>query len=275
MKFSAAIALASVAYAAETMTQQGGDYYEDPFMVDPYMQDPYMQDPYMQDPYMQDPYMQDPYMEGPDIHYDPQPDPVYTEAPEGYWEYPNYVAPDYATEWSDGSLPGPDFNKQCYEFDTCNQIWDQDEYANKVEVEAKLLVSIEALKEAIQLLKLNMAAAEQNIMDNNMSIRINQRNIYANMDAIITSIPISQARVGVLQGRAHAAQMAIDEDLAALVLYCQQFAWAPEMVAPCAEILVCGGRQLPYRTMFPVVEYVEEYYPEDHYPEDGYMEQPY
>ena len=47
MKFSAAIALASVAYAAETMTQQGGDYYEDPFMVDPYMQDPYMQDPYM------------------------------------------------------------------------------------------------------------------------------------------------------------------------------------------------------------------------------------
>ena len=93
--------------------------------------------------------------------------------------------------------------------------------------------------------------------------------------SIITSIPISQARVGVLQGRAHAAQMAIDEDLAALVLYCQQFAWAPEMVAPCAEILVCGGRQLPYRTMFPVVEYVEEYYPEDHYPEDGYMEQPY
>ena len=47
MKFSAAIALVSVAYAAETMTQQGGDYYEDPFMVDPYMQDPYMQDPYM------------------------------------------------------------------------------------------------------------------------------------------------------------------------------------------------------------------------------------
>lgn len=118
------------------------------------------------------------------------------------------------------------------------------------------MVAIEGLKESVALLKMNMAAAEQNIMENNMSIRINQRNIYTNMDNIITSIPVSQARVGVLQGRAHAAQMAIDEDLAALTLYCQQFAWAPEMVAPCAEVLICAGRELPYRTMFPVVELV-------------------
>lgn len=74
--------------------------------------------------------------------------------------------------------------------------------------------------------------------------------------------------------------MALDEDLAALVLYCQQFAWAPEMVGQCAEILVCGGRQLPYRTMFPVVEYVEEYpqeqyqeYPQE-YPQEQYQEYP-
>ena len=168
------------------------------------------------------------------------------------------MSADYSTEWSDGQLPTPDFNKQCYEFDTCDQIWDQSDYAARVEIEAKLLVSIEALKESVQLLKSNMALAEQNIMDNNMSIRLNQREIYRNMDSIITSIPISQARVGVLQGRAHAAQMAIDEDLAALVLYCQQFAWAPEMVAPCAEVLVCAGRELQYRTMFPVVEFVYE-----------------
>ena len=108
-----------------------------------------------------------------------------------YFENPAYVQPDYDTEWSNGRLPGPDFNKQCYEFDTCGQIWDQDSYEYRVEVEAKLLVGIEALKESIQMLKTQMAIAEQNIMDNNMSIRMNQRNIYYNMDDIITSIPIS------------------------------------------------------------------------------------
>ena len=119
--------------------------------------------------------------------------PQYTqgEGYDDYFAYPDYVTPDYDTEWSDGRLPGPDFNKQCYEFDTCDQIWDQESYEYRVEVEAKLLVGIEALKESIQMLKTQMAIAEQNIMDNNMSIRMNQRNIYYNMDDIITSIPIS------------------------------------------------------------------------------------
>jgi len=261
MKFTLALALASVASAVETMTQQGG-YMEDPY-ADPYADQQYYEDPYADQQYYEDPYADQQYYEDPalaNMGYDPYQEAEYVEAPPGYWEYPNYVMPDYSTEWSNDQLPSPDFNRQCFDFDTCNQIWDQDEYAYRVEVEAKLLVTIESLKEAIQLLKLNMAAAEQNIMDNNMSIRINQRNIYMNMDNIITSIPISQARVGVLQGRAHAAQMQLDEDLSALVLYCQQFAWAPEMVNSCAEILVCAGRELPYRTRFPVVEYVEEYY---------------
>ena len=122
-------------------------------------------------------------------------------------------------------------------------------------VEAELLVSLESLKESIMILNLNLAQAERNIMDNNMAIRINQRNIYANMDAIITSIPVSQARTGMLQGMARDAQGALDEDLAALVLYCQQFAWAPEMVGACAGVLTCAGRELRYRVNFPIIDY--------------------
>lgn len=271
MKYtSALIALVSVANAVS-----------EPYM-EAYPADPYMA-PYPEDPYAD---MQGQYSVYPDYgEY-----PAYTqgEGYDDYFQYENYVKPDYDTEWANDKLPGPDFNKQCYEFNTCEQIWDQDAYEYRVEVEAKLLVGIEALKESVQMLKVNMARSEQNIMDNNMSIRLNQRNIYANMDAIITSLPISQSRVGVLQGRARSAQGALDEDLAALVLYCQQFAWAPEMVAPCAEILVCAGRELPYRTQFPVVEYVEEYIepeymepeympmPEpEYYPEEEYMRQPY
>ena len=56
------------------------------------------------------------------------------------------------------------------------------------------------------------------------------------------------------------------------------------MVAPCAEILVCAGRELPYRTALPVVEYVyeepaynpePEYHPEPAYPEEQYYEPVY
>ena len=44
------------------------------------------------------------------------------------------------------SLPGPDFNKQVYEFDETKQIWHQSNYTERVKVEAEILVTLEALK---------------------------------------------------------------------------------------------------------------------------------
>ena len=40
-----------------------------------------------------------------------------------YFQYPDYVTPEYTAEYTNGALPGPDYNRQCYEFDTCDQIF--------------------------------------------------------------------------------------------------------------------------------------------------------
>merc|ERR1719361_3129342 len=50
-----------------------------------------------------------------------------------------------------------------------------------------------------------------------------------------------------LQKKAKRVQYAIDEDRDVLVLFCQQFAFAADMVGACADILTCSGTQLAYR----------------------------
>ena len=46
-------------------------------------------------------------------------------------------------------LPGADFNKQVYEFDGSKPIWDQNDYEERVKVEAEMMVALEALKESV------------------------------------------------------------------------------------------------------------------------------
>ena len=47
-------------------------------------------------------------------------------------------------------LPGPDFNKQVYEFNEMKQIWHQSNYDERVKVEAEILVTLEALKTSVR-----------------------------------------------------------------------------------------------------------------------------
>ena len=48
-----------------------------------------------------------------------------------------------------------------------------------------------------------------------------------------------QNRVSRLQRQCRRCQNALDEDRDALVLYCQQFAFASDMVGACADVLTC------------------------------------
>ena len=70
------------------------------------------------------------------LHYHDQPY-------DGYFENPEYV---------EHSLPGPnglpsgDFNKQVYHFNDQKQIWNQENYAERLKVEAEIMVTLEALK---------------------------------------------------------------------------------------------------------------------------------
>ena len=44
------------------------------------------------------------------------------------------------------NLPGPDFNRNVYEFDDTKQIWNQENYEVRVKAEADILVALEAMK---------------------------------------------------------------------------------------------------------------------------------
>jgi len=46
-------------------------------------------------------------------------------------------------------LPGADFNKQVYNFDEHKKIWHEQDYEERVKVEAEMLVALEALKESV------------------------------------------------------------------------------------------------------------------------------
>lgn len=55
----------------------------------------------------------------------------------------------------------------------------------------------------------------------------------------------------MLQDRAQEAQLALEEDKQALILYCQQFAFSPEMVEPCEDILICNESEVDFKYPFP------------------------
>ena len=56
-----------------------------------------------------------------------------------------------------------------------------------------------------------------------------------------------EGRVRDLQERAADVKTSMAEDRAVLVLYCQQFAFAPDMVGACADILTCQDTHLSFR----------------------------
>ena len=79
-------------------------------------------------------------------HHGPVSHPNIPYEGDSYYHNPGYVEPDYSKKY-DETLPGADFNRQVYEFNTDKGIWDQNDYTERVKVEAEMLVALEALKE--------------------------------------------------------------------------------------------------------------------------------
>ena len=80
------------------------------------------------------------------------PVPLHPHVPppyDGYFEYPDHLPMDYSKPEPD-RLPGPDFNKKVFHFDTRKQIWGQKDYESRVAVEADMMVALEALKTSVR-----------------------------------------------------------------------------------------------------------------------------
>lgn len=80
----------------------------------------------------------------------------------GYFEMPHYVAYDYSLP-PHPTLPGPDFNKQVYEFNMKNQIWSDSDYAERVNTEAQIMVALEALKTSVNYLHASISELQSSI----------------------------------------------------------------------------------------------------------------
>ena len=73
-----------------------------------------------------------------------------------YFDFSGHKDADYTHPY-ESRLPGADFNKQVYEFDSRNdKIFDQQEYESRVRTEAEMLVALEALKDTTQWLDYNI-----------------------------------------------------------------------------------------------------------------------
>ena len=112
------------------------------------------------------------------------------------------------------------------------------------------MISLEAIRESLVELDYQIDYLEDCIDDNNHDIDRNYYGINDNdkgIDYNDREIDDQNYRLKRLQKQCRICDARLWEDRDALVLYCQQFAWAKDMVGACADILTCRGTQVPWR----------------------------
>jgi len=134
-------------------------------------------------------------------------------------------------------LPSGDFNRRVYQFDDSRAIWDQKDYEERVKVEAEMLVALEALKESLSYAAYDVHDLGQSIQTQFERISDNAMDIYENLAFATKTFGETETRVHDLQDRCHHTQAELNDNKDTLILYCQQFAFAPEMVPQCAQVL--------------------------------------
>ena len=168
----------------------------------------------------------------------PKPTPIVTtyDGPSG----------DYAV----GNVPTGDFWNQVDDFDAWEEIYNQEDYEQRLNTEADLMVALEALREALVDLDHEIddlddciSHNDEDISENDDGIRDNDFGIQENDEEISDQ----ESRIERMQRACRRAQDELDEDRDVLILYCQQYAFAKDMVGACADILTCKGTELAYR----------------------------
>lgn len=112
------------------------------------------------------------------------------------------------------------------------------------------MVALEAIREALVDLDYEIDHLEDCIDQNDYDIHDNYEDINRNdqgIDYNDREIDDQRYRLKRLQKQCRYCDDRLWEDREALVLYCQQFAFAKDMVGACADILTCRETNLPYR----------------------------
>ena len=140
-----------------------------------------------------------------------------------------YRAPDYSQDYGE-ALPGADFNKQVYQFRENEQIWDQNDYVERVKAEAEMLVALEALKTSVGYLRDDTHTLVGRIAANHASVGVGHDDAYADQAQNVATLYDSAAKVHAAGDLCRLAASDLADHKNALILYCQQFAFAKDMV---------------------------------------------
>ena len=149
-----------------------------------------------------------------------------------------------------GNLPSSDFDRNVHEFNAWATINDQHAYEERLETEAELMIALEALREALVEIDHDIDDLDSCVSDNDDGISDNDHGRHHCDDEISENedeISDQEDRVKDLQYRCRAASAAGNGYRNVLVLHCQQFAFATDMVGACADILTCADTRLSYR----------------------------
>ena len=147
----------------------------------------------------------------------------------------------------------PDFDHSVAHFDKDKSIFNQVSYEETVHAQAEMLVTLEALAKEVTKLQLDLAHIETLIYGNSNDAHDNMDDVLDNREDggfnRHTYAGMAE-RTHILQDKCYYNQHQIDDNRHALWLYCQQFAFAPDMVGACGSVLSCKDTQLPYRYSF-------------------------
>ena len=146
--------------------------------------------------------------------------------------------------------PASDFEQAVEDFNPWEPIFSQNDYEERIQEEAKVMTSLEALFDIIDYLDSEIEIIEEDIRIATQTIEEHEA-IIRNMRRASMIIDLSyehQAKqVESLQYEARYVENALLEDKAFLTLYCQQFAFSADIVGPCAELLTCDATHLYYK----------------------------
>ena len=132
-------------------------------------------------------------------------------------------------------------------FDINRPFWNQLEYETRLSTEAELMIALEGMREG--LIKLEYELKDllgcQKEFEHNYAIILD--NLWNAKEPWKEEIRLQNRRIERLQSACQYEQRVLDEDRAFLELYCQQYAFAGDMVGACADILTCKDTEYLYR----------------------------
>ena len=149
------------------------------------------------------------------------------------FSYDGYLRSENRLPSKSGPFPSADFNRKVYHFEEKDNIFDQKEYEARLQAEADLMIALEALKQTIVFLRKEVDTLREGLVQERDFLSNTVSTSKTQLEAIVKDLTFFMAKRDMLDDECAYMQHELDDNRDALTLYCQQFAFAPDLVGPC------------------------------------------